>query len=296
MKELKKKVCLYLWLLTFFFIKLWNTLLWILLHKKALVLNVFMVQEGLSVHHNNFGDDLNYYLVKAITGKYIFNYNSFFHPSIKNYVCIGSIVEDMTNEKSIIWGGGVMNDEYNKFVKPLKVTAVRGPLTKAYLEKQGVVAPNVFGDPALLVSSVYRPRVNKNYSIGIIPHISELSNPLFIDFVNKTPGAILIDLMHYNKWTEVLDLICQCRMIASSSLHGLILSDAYEVPNVWICLNKITGGGEFKYKDYFSGVNREYINYLVKGNIDYSIIQEYCKNYKGISFRGEDLLDACPFL
>ncbi len=296
MNGFNKKVNLYLCLLAFFFIKLWNTLLWFILHKKAIVLNVFMVQEGLSIRHKNFGDDLNYYLVKALTGKYIFNYNSFFHPSINNYVCIGSIVEDMTNEKSIIWGGGVMNNEYNRFIKPLNVTAVRGPLTKAYLGKQGVQSPNVFGDPALLVSSIYKPKVSKNYSIGIIPHVSELNNPLIIDFINKTPGAVLIDLMHYKKWTEILDLIYQCKMIASSSLHGLILSDAYNIPNVWICLDKKTGGGEFKFMDYFGGVNRECIQYRVNDCLDYNVIQDYCLKYKGITFKSKELMDACPFL
>lgn len=285
----------YLLLLYFFFIKLWNTVLWLFLKRKAIVLNVFMVQKGLSVRHNNFGDDLNYYLIKGLTGKYIFNYNSFFHPSIRNYVCIGSIVEDMTNENSIIWGGGVMNCDYVGFIKPIKVTAVRGPLTKEFLDRQGVPTPSVFGDPALLVPNIYKPNQEKVYSIGVIPHVSELNNPLIIDFINKTPGAILIDLMHYKKWTDVIDLICQCKIIASSSLHGLILSDAYNIPNVWICINKQTGGGEFKFKDYFYGINRAYDYYLVNESIDYSIIKKYCEDYKGISFRSKELLNACPF-
>lgn len=277
-------------------IMLWNTFLWLLLHRKSLVLNVFIDQRGLTIRQKNFGDDLNFFLIKELTGKYIFNYNSFFHPKIKNYVCIGSIVEDMTDEKSIIWGGGVMNSKYKDFRKPYRVTATRGPLTQEYLKSNGVSSPSIFGDPALLTPFVYKPDVKKKYSVGIIPHFSELNNALINDFVSSSNDTVLIDLMHYKKWTDVIDLICQCEMVASSSLHGLILSDAYGIPNVWMCINETTGGGEFKFKDYFGGVQRIFERYEVKEKIDLTTIKNYCKNYKGITFDGKALLEACPFL
>lgn len=285
----------YVELLRLFLTMVWNTILWVFLHKKSLVLNVFMDQRGLSVRHKNFGDDLNFYLLKELTGKYIFNYNSFFHPHLKNYVCIGSIVEDMTNEFSVIWGGGVMDENYKDFVKPSSVTAVRGPLTRDYLVKHGVDVPPIYGDPALLTPLIYNPHLKKIYKIGIIPHFSELDNPLIQEFVSNTPGAVLIDLKRYKKWTDVIDLILQCEMIASTSLHGLILSDAYNIPNIWMRISIMTGGGEFKYKDYYQGVQKVYDCYVIKDCIDIKIIDNYCKKYKGIEFTRIKLLKACPF-
>jgi pyruvyltransferase len=85
-------------------------------------------------------------------------------------------------------------------------------------------------------------------------------------------------------------------MIASSSLHGLILADAYGIPNVWMCLNKDTGGGEFKFKDYYEGVLKEYVRYDVGNQIEESSILRCCKDYEGITFDSQKLLKACPFL
>ena len=272
-----------------------NTLLWLFLHHKSIVLNVFADQIGLRIRHNNYGDDLNYFLIKFLTGKHIFIYNSFFHPKLKNYVCIGSIVEDLSDEKSIVWGGGVMNDNYQNFIKPLTVTATRGPLTREYLKKHGVESPPIYGDPALLTPMVYTPKKNKNIKLGIIPHFLEINNPIICSFVKDNPDVELIDLSHYKKWTDVIDKICQCQIIASSSLHGLILADSYRIPNVWMCLNKNTGGGEFKYKDYYMGVNKEFVRYNVEGSIDLQVIKDYCDKYKYITFDSAELLKACPF-
>ena len=67
---------------------------------------------------------------------------------------------------------------------------------------------------------------------------------------------LIIDLAHYKKWTDVIDQICSCERILSSSLHGLIVSDAYQIPSCWIELTGKISGGYFKYYDYASSVNR----------------------------------------
>ena len=40
------------------------------------------------------------------------------------------------------------------------------------------------------------------------------------------------------------------KAIVSSSLHGLICSDAYNIPNLWLDEYKLIEG-DFKFKDYF---------------------------------------------
>ena len=149
----------------------------------------------------------------------------------------------------------------------------------------------------MLCPTIYQPNVEKKYNIGIIPHISELNNPIVNKFIAEgEDDIVLIDFKNYKSWETVIQLICECRIIASSSLHGLILSDAYGIPNVWLCLNPKTGGGEFKFMDYFAGVARKYERYDVIDNISSKIIKDYCNNYKGIKFDSKALLNSCPFL
>ena len=56
----------------------------------------------------------------------------------------------------------------------------------------------------------------------------------------------------------MIDQICSCERILSSSLHGIITSDAYGVPNCWIELTGKISGGHFKYYDYASSVDRQF--------------------------------------
>lgn len=61
----------------------------------------------------------------------------------------------------------------------------------------------------------------------------------------------MIKMEGYKNWLEVLDQICSCEYIASSSLHGLIMSEAYDIPNLWIELSGKLMGGHFKFHDFF---------------------------------------------
>ena len=49
----------------------------------------------------------------------------------------------------------------------------------------------------------------------------------------------------------VIDRIASCDCIASSSLHGLIVSHAYGVPAVWIKFRDLPSGDDVKFHDYY---------------------------------------------
>ena len=105
-------------------------------------------------------------------------------------------------------------------------------------------------------------------------------------------------MKYFNNWKDVIDQITACDYIASSSLHGIILADAYGIPNVWIQLsNRIRGNG-FKYRDYYEGCgkfNVECLNFT-DVSIDTSIIEKSLEKYKRPHYNMRGLLKSCPFV
>ena len=94
----------------------------------------------------------------------------------------------------------------------------------------------------------------------------------------------------------MIDTICACDVILSSSLHGLIISDAYAIPNVWIKLSDKVEGNGFKFKDYFLSVQRNTVEPIVVKNLSdvYTAI-DYSSQYSQIKFDPIPLLHSCPF-
>ena len=114
------------------------------------------------IRHRNWGDDLNYYFLRELTGKPIIFYHSFklaqwLH--LKNYLCIGTLLDGQKykDNNTIVWGSGCSGAKRG-MNHPKTVLAVRGPKSKEYLMQQGICCPDVYGDPALLLPLVYNPR------------------------------------------------------------------------------------------------------------------------------------------
>lgn len=226
------------------------------------------------IRHRNWGDDLNYYFLKEFTKKPVVFYHNFklakwLH--LKNIMCIGTILDNYVtpcNKRTIVWGSGSVGIMWHRevFSIPNKICSVRGLLTRDFLVKNGIECPECYGDPALLLPLLYkasplvlphREGASQKYRLGIIPHMVDLHHPVIEEIREKYPDEILIiDLADYKKWTDVIDQICSCERILSSSLHGLIVSDAYQVPNCWIKISGKMPGGNFKYFDYASSVHR----------------------------------------
>ena len=279
--------------------KLYNTLYYNCSNKKEfIVIRSWLIQWGNTICPRNFGDDVNFFLISKLSGKRIITANNFFHKkTLPTIMCIGSIIEHNSSFVTV-WGSGAMYGDVNKFKpNPLKVCAVRGPLTRNYLLSLGVKCPQVYGDPALLLPYVYKPiQITKKWKIGIIPHVLDLSNRIIQKFIEETSNTTKIQLNNYKKWTDVIDTICACDVILSSSLHGLIISDAYAIPNVWIKLSDKVEGNGFKFKDYFLSVQRNTVEPIVVKNLSdvYTAI-DYSSQYSQIKFDPIPLLHSCPF-
>lgn len=212
--------------------------------------------------NNNWGDDIGETLISFLTNRKLLYYRyalvSRFIRHKNNYLIVGSIIPQFSKPDSIIWGSGVGESKYTLQNKPKKVLAVRGPLTRKYLLERGVECPEIYGDPALLFPLFYNPKFDKKYKIGFIPHFLDQTIEFFeyLNIIKTNAEIIFIDVRNYGKWQNFIDLICKCEFIISSSLHGLIIADAYGVPNIWGQFTHIMEDDGFKYHDYFLSVNR----------------------------------------
>jgi len=242
-----------------------------------------------SYKDRNFGDILNPILFNFLTNKKAIPINSSYF-MYNNYLLIGSILQ-FSNKYSTVWGSGFIAENSVCKEIPLKVYAVRGKLTRNKLLEQGIECPEVYGDPALLMPYLYSSKKEKKYILGIIPHYMDRDN----DWLNEIPDNILIIDLITDSPLNIIDQINSCECIASSSLHGLIMADAYKIPSLWIEFSNKLIGGHFKFLDYFSSIesieNKPYL--ISKNTTIQSILQrvKYIKPKINISL----LLDSCPF-
>jgi pyruvyltransferase len=128
-------------------------------------------------------------------------------------------------------------------LKGVKVLAVRGRKVREYIH--GLAIPNVYGDPGLLMPLIYYPKVGKKHDVGIIPHHTDKGHH---------PGGFVIPVAL--GWQQFIKEILSCERIISSSLHGIVLAEAYGIPAEWAIWNPGTQAQYIKYIDYLTGTDR----------------------------------------
>lgn len=199
----------------------------------------------------NFGDDLSRVLVERIIGKKV-KLNHKKPEGDKRLFAVGSVLS-FAVDGDVVWGAGIngrlLSKKYYNFNK-LDVRAVRGPLTRQFLEKElQISCPEVYGDPALLFPLLFPEfRRKKNPSIDylIIPHYSEE----FYFSKNEHENVVYPS----EPWQIVVEKILDSKFVISSSLHGLIIAEAYGIPARML---HITDNEPFfKYQDYYMGTGR----------------------------------------
>lgn len=194
---------------------------------------------------NNIGDKLTPFILKRM-----FNVDSEFSEERGKLLAIGSILSH-AEEGDYIWGSGLISPKHLPKSRNLNILALRGPLTKEYLVKYGVKIDNsvVYGDPALLLPMVYAPKRLEKVKEGIVPHYTDLdwAKDSFKDRVATGEVRVIDPRLPIEQF---VDELVSCEMIFSSSLHGLIIADAYNIPNRRVIFGNKLIGGDFKFNDY----------------------------------------------
>lgn len=197
----------------------------------------------------NVGDLLNGYLIPKMTGKDIVKVTSSMTPHMR---AIGSVIGS-ASQFSYVWGSGSIDGRQpNRKIRKECIYALRGTKTQkmlsSFLEADLTHLP--LGDPAVLTPDFYMPLVEKVGHVGIIPHFSDeaiITDHLASAGINN----VRIISVRQNP-EEFITELCGCDYVFSSSLHGLVLADSYEVPNKWISVSNLLLGGAYKFQDYYS--------------------------------------------
>lgn len=193
---------------------------------------------------NNFGDMVGPFIVESLREELGLLSDSDGHQRL---LAVGSIMH-FARDGDVVWGSGVngkISREQHTF-RQLDVRAVRGPKTRAWLDEQGIFAPEVYGDPALLLPRFMPELVHADRSrkYVLIPNLNDAqlyrNHP---EFVNPRAGL-----------RAVITQICSSEFVIGSSLHALVIAEAFGVAAV---LMKSHSEPDFKYLDYVQGTGRQ---------------------------------------
>jgi len=201
----------------------------------------------------NFGDELSRTIVElmlARRGYTVFDGLS----KQRSLLALGSILA-FAEDGDVVWGTGVNGSvpaSHHRYTQ-LDIRAVRGPLTRQFLMEKGIEVPEVYGDPGLLVKRLTGSRFETAKSgIAIVPNMFDMAQLRNQSLLNGFPQINVIDPTR--SWNEVIADIVKHEFIIASSLHGLVIADAFGIPSRYLRLTEHEG--VLKYEDYYEGTGR----------------------------------------
>ncbi len=229
-----------------------------------------------SADFQNFGDEFSRYIIN-----YAFGYSvSLANINDCELVATGSnmeVVENNRNDKRIkIWGSGFIEEGESARLQGCDIYAVRGKETARRIGREELP----MGDPGVLASRCFRKKRNlRTGKIGFVAHYVDLDSDI-AQKIRSDERYMLISPLEKNE--IVATKIASCKAILSSSLHGLIFADSYKVPNAHVQLSDKVLGGEYKFRDYCSGVGKKYIKVAKEDIFNEDIIENIIREYKPI--------------
>lgn len=218
----------------------------------------------MKMNYLNIGDALSPVMVALLSGKDVRRVP--FQSKTLRMGCVGTIGHGFAGGGVYFWGTGA--SRWSNPSAPIEdrkpfeisadsqfhVTATRGPVSEQLLTGGPEGGVGVYGDPVWLLPRFYRPSVEKKWKLGVIVHLSELSD-------RETEAHVRQELVRYNIPSELrdeirlintvsdisvgsikdkLDEILACERIVSTSLHGMVFAESYGIP----CLHLPSGGAD----------------------------------------------------
>lgn len=220
----------------------------------------------------NFGDDIGPWLVTMMTGRRVRNVRQNSAPREPGLMTVGSLITAIDRKDMKIWGSGLIRPLTSGLRRklsaypPARIYALRGRLTQEEIRKKlGWEAPDVFGDPAALLPDYYAPRRTHARTVSVVPHYIHKKH-----FARVIDDQItIVDVQRHP--AEVIDAIAGSTAVLSTSLHGVICAQAYQVPWVWLQIpSDDVKGGAFKFEDYFTALDREAVSQVQLAPADIS--------------------------
>jgi pyruvyltransferase len=197
----------------------------------------------------NFGDAMSPLLLKRFAG-IDSEWATISHASL---IVTGSILEHVPPlwDGHILGAGRLYEDSYlHLSSETATIWAVRGPLSKA-------VVPSVdcaIGDPGLLADEMVYVH-SRDIPLGVVPHHSDTTLVQRPEWFSEKWETLVIDPRQ--EPLEVIRQIGRCQRIVTSSLHGMIVADAFGIPRRFE-LNPTASkyeGGLFKFRDYSQSIS-----------------------------------------
>lgn len=190
----------------------------------------------------NVGDYLSWVIVDWMKKERGIASDLSYNGKTQHLYALGSII-DSGFQDATIWGSGCLQEHmyWWRKIRRLNICSVRGPLTREVLLKNGYNCPKIYGDPAILMPMIYKPqRIEKKKNYIVISHHS----------VQKEKGTLSPVTTDYKSF---INKILEAELVISSSLHGIILAEAYGVPAVMLGNVPIN---RFKYYDWYYSTER----------------------------------------
>ncbi len=199
----------------------------------------------------NFGDTMTPYLLEHFAEVKV-KWDTISHSSV---IAGGSILEHVPP----LWDGYILGSgrliensrlqlqQHRDGITP-KILAIRGPLSA-----RGIPGSYAIGDPGILADELVGPQ-EKKWDCGILPHWQD--HELAVRFIKLIPKPYTVKVIDpRGDPLDVIKEIGSCLKIVTSSLHGMIVADAFAIPRrVEMCPKLAKDGGDFKFRDYSASI------------------------------------------
>ena len=167
----------------------------------------------------------------------------------RRLLAVGSILH-LARTGDVIWGIGANGKklDHPAAYRELDIRAVRGPLTRAFLQAKGYEVPETYGDPGMLVGRLWpREQAARRFrqrAVTVVPNFHDMHHAVGrSDAVNPTTDNI---------W-ETLGTIAASDLVVGSSLHAIVVAESFGIPARLVASSVEP---RFKFEDYYRGTGR----------------------------------------